>query len=596
MITIDLIPHNQLIQITTSSLEIEWTRIRRYFFENAAEVEAPSATSIRMPAWSFLAHRQGFGVILQQSRIEFNLAPAANELLQRAARTDRQFENTAFEDPVDESLILERLHAAGFTRKLTTFQLRNVCKLAMLPAGATFSVPGAGKTTEALAYYCLNREMGDRLLVAAPKNAFAAWEEQLELCFAKPPRPVRLVGGRENIERLLLDDPQVMLITYQQLPIVQSVLGNHMLRHPTFMYLDESHKVKAGHRGVQGSAVLALAHLPERKLILSGTPLPNSTRDLVPQFEYLFPEIKVDEHDVRQKIARIFVRTTKPELGLPPVERRHVPVGMRERQRQLYNLMRDEQARQLSGLNLADRSLLRHAGRSVVRLLQVTSNPALLAKQDTDFPTQLRDVLREGDGPKIEYACNRARQLARRGQKVIIWSNFVENVEIICSRLADLGADFIHGGVDAGSEEEEDTREFKIKRFHDDPNSSVLVANPAACAEGISLHTVCHNAIYVDRNYNAAQYLQSEDRIHRLGLSPSTSTLVEILYTPDSIDESVNRRLTAKVQRMAAILEDHSLNIEPVEVDLDHDGLDSDDIRDLLQHLRPNSGSDGLPL
>ncbi|HEY6385860.1 MAG TPA: hypothetical protein VIX91_09285 [Candidatus Acidoferrum sp.] len=30
--------------------------------------------------------------------------------------------------------------------------------------------------------------------------------------------------------------------------------------------------------------------------------------------------------------------------------------------------------------------------------------------------------------------------------------------------------------------------------FHDNPDVMVLVANPAAAAEGISLHSVCHRA------------------------------------------------------------------------------------------------------
>lgn len=42
--------------------------------------------------------------------------------------------------------------------------------------------------------------------------------------------------------------------------------------------------------------------------------------------------------------------------------------------------------------------------------------------------------------------------LPQRGEKVIIWSSFVQNVELIALRLSDLGAEFIHGGVDAGDE------------------------------------------------------------------------------------------------------------------------------------------------
>ena len=149
-----------------------------------------------------------------------------------------------------------------------------------------------------------------------------------------------------------------------------------------------------------------------------------------------------------------------------------------------------------------------------------------------------------------------------------------------------LGADYIHGGVEAGSEEEEDTREWKIKKFHQDEKSFVLVANPAACGEGISLHTVCHYALYIDRNYNAAQYLQSEDRIHRLGLSPDIITTVEILFSPDTVDESVRRRLVSKVTQMAKVLDDNSLNIEPFEPDLDSDGITADDAEDFINHLK----------
>ena len=162
----------------------------------------------------------------------------------------------------------------------------------------------------------------------------------------------------------------------------------------------------------------------------------------------------------------------------------------------------------------------------------------------------------------------------------------MENVELISSRLQDIGADFIHGGVETGSDEEEFTREGKIARFHSDEKSYVLVANPAACAESISLHTVCHHAIYVDRNYNAAQYLQSEDRIHRLGLSPETITTIEILCSPNTVDESVFHRLNSKIRKMAEILDDESIRIEPIILDIEEDGVDLEDARDFIRHLK----------
>ena len=67
-------------------------------------------------------------------------------------------------------------------------------------------------------------------------------------------------------------------------------------------------------------------------------------------------------------------------------------------------------------------------------------------------------------------------------------------------------------------EEELETRKYKIKKFKDKSSDCmVLVANYASCAEGISLHHACHNAIYIDRSFQADLYLQSIDRICRLG-------------------------------------------------------------------------------
>jgi SNF2 family DNA or RNA helicase len=263
---------------------------------------------------------------------------------------------------------------------------------------------------------------------------------------------------------------------------------------------------------------------------------------------------------------------------------------MNELQSKLYQLARSEAAREAE-LALRDRSRLRNLGRSIIRLLQLVSNPALVART-ADLPNEiLSEILAAEDSPKLQIACMRARELALSGRKVVIWTTFVDNVELLARRLADLGADYIHGGVDAGSEEEEDTREWKIKKFHEENRNWVLVANPAACGEGISLHEICHHAIYVDRNYNAAQYLQSEDRIHRLGLSKDQATTIDILCCPRSIDVSVNSRLITKVQRMANVLNDRDLHIDPVSFDPsaidDDESLDDEDVVSLMQH--PNN-------
>ena len=67
----------------------------------------------------------------------------------------------------------------------------------------------------------------------------------------------------------------------------------------------------------------------------------------------------------------------------------------------------------------------------------------------------------------------------------------------------------------------------------------VLVANPGACAESISLHKTCFDAIYYDLSYNCAEYLQSLDRIHRVGGSEDVEVNYYLLQYYNTIEAQI---------------------------------------------------------
>ena len=432
----------------------------------------------------------------------------------------------------------------------------------------------------------------------APKNAFAAWDEQLKECFPGEQREfVRLRGA--TIAKSLQDDPAFMLVSYQQVPRSRDLITQHLARHRVHVFLDESHRIKAGPSRQTANAVLSVSQLPVGKLVMSGTPMPQATDDLLPQFSFLYPEVQAAADTVIDRMRPIYVRTNKAELGLREPTLLSKSVSMTPLQRELYGYMKSEVARQ-AAVYLSDRGrgAFRSLGRSVTRLLMFVSHPALLSREiDVAHPGLLAAVVAEGKGPKLSYVLHRARELARAGKKVLIWSSFRHNVEYIAASLQDLGAVYIHGSVDAGDEDDDGTREGRIKLFHDDPNVRVMVANPAAASEGVSLHTVCHHALYLDRTFNAAHFLQSMDRIHRLGLPPDQETTIEIVECADSVDETVVLRLKPKINTMAAALNDTSLRIDPIPMDPQPSddeewsggGLDADDVHALLRDLRDDS-------
>lgn len=572
--------------------------IRRMLFDSSDDVIQEDGWRISLPWWNFIALRSrllavfnGYG-LAPDSGLE--LGEAAVNLLRQSKRSVEGYATAVNAKSIPEAELRRRLKEIGFARILSPEQLRNIGKIAAIPAGATFSVPGAGKTTEALACFFFKALERESLLVIAPKNAFAAWEEQIADCMPNLEASfVRLRGGRHNIARVLDDNPRFMLITYQQLARVSDLIVAHCAKVKSHVFLDESHRIKSGVEKQTARAVLTLAHLPVGKIIMSGTPMPQAPDDLVPQFAFLYPEIPATPETVVSLIKPIYVRTTKKELNLPHISRSVVRLPMAPLQWELYKLMKFEVAREAATvLGMRSKQAFRQLGRSVTRLLMFVSNPSLLSAEiGFAHPDFLREVLAEGEGPKMRYTLKRARALARNGHKVLIWSSFRRNVEYLAERLSDIGALYIHGGVDAGDEDDDETREGKIKLFHDDPNVLVMVANPAAAGEGVSLHRVCHHAIYLDRTFNAAHYLQSEDRIHRFGLQPDQETSIEIVVCEKTVDETVNERLLFKIGRMAEALEDSSLRPDPIPIDPqsieDFDeysaGLSLDDIQFLLK-------------
>ena len=98
----------------------------------------------------------------------------------------------------------------------------------------------------------------------------------------------------------------------------------------------------------------------------------------------------------------------------------------------------------------------------------------------------------------------------------------------------------------------------------------MALLNPHTLAESVSLHSVCHDAIYFEYSYNLVHLLQSKDRIHRLGLPGGQYTqyhFMELMYHADdgdwSLDEAVYDRLKEKEQIMYDAIENHALEVMP---------------------------------
>lgn len=582
----------------------------------------PHGKGFQVSTFGLLRSARELGVAIKQRGASVEYDEPVRALLAEYVGELEARESASSLTPVEEAEVRRLITAGGFLRTLKPAQMGNVGRLLALRHGANFSVPGAGKTATLLAIFAALRAMQtvEKLLVVAPKNAMIAWEDEIAACFGENAfRCRRLSGGQAGVSAGLEDDPDICFITYQLLPNVARTVGAWAHRNRAHVVLDESHRVKRGMMGVTARAALRLSASSRRRDILSGTPLPQSTEDLRPQFDFLWPGQRIlpepastspsdsDLAEIQDRVGPLYVRTTKKELGLKPPVVERVPVPLGPVQRELYELLRSEAKRRASGMSSVDRAFLRRLGRSVVRLIEAASNPVLLTQgvmleaddgqDDVSAEVSMRafDLIREfakREKPaKIVAATSLVKQSlgANVEAKVVLWTTFIQNIHTLASYLAEFNPVLLYGDVGTGDDEDPDTREGRIRQFHRDSTCRVMIANPAACGEGISLHTVCHHAIYVDRTFNAAHYLQSIDRIHRLGLSPTQETRVSILEASATVDARIATRLKSKIDVMSAILNDPglaALAYDPEDVEeLFPAGVEAADVEEIVEHL-----------
>jgi hypothetical protein len=332
--------------------------------------------------------------------------------------------------------------------------------------------------------------------------------------------------------------------------------------------------------------------------------MPQDANDMASQLGFLWPgqgyDLQIQRGvSPRQVLGNLYVRTTKQELGLTPAIRHFYDVPMANGQLALYGVVKNEILRQITkAMSNASPDFL-SARKSVMRLLQLSTNPTLALQAMTrdmrEISSGIADqVVEEGASQKMREVCAHARALAREGKKSVIWTIFTQSILDLERILADLNPVCLYGAVPSGEPSDPTTREGRLAKFHINPNCKVMIANPAAAGEGISLHTVCHDAIYLDRSYVSTHYLQSIDRIHRLGLKPGIDTNIHIYRTKapaglGSVDLSVSRRLAQKIHGLEHLLDDLDLRQLALDEDNADDPIDYDvdmqDLVDLVEEL-----------
>ena len=568
-------------------------------------IESPSPNRLKVPLSEFYAKRYWFTLNWLEHGNAIDTHESVAKALERLKATEITFLNLASRSYLNPSQgLMSEIDSLGLKRGLTEAQLRNIASMIESPSGANFSVPGAGKTATTLVLIELLRSRGtiDRAVVVCPKSAFEAWLEEPEKIFGK------------SISTAIYDGPiidpsaKILLVNFEKAesPSRRAIIRQWLAAGSGMLVIDEAHRIKRGSSGKRWSACMELSSVSKRVEILTGTPMPQSFADLRNLFSVSWRVVS-KSHLVDSKLSKLepgglFVRTTKSQLDLPEPNFIPVQISMGAIQSEIYSAITKSYVG-LFGLDASDQVTLRKKGRAIMTVLAASTNPALIRKDSKeDLANELRWPPAELGGnpdlvdalnsymsyeipPKYEWVSKFVASSAAKGRKVLVWSSFVGNLELMRKTLEPFDPAVIHGSVERMDREEE------LKRFRLDPSCSVLLTNPQTLGEGVSLHETAHDAVFVDRTYNAAQYLQALDRIHRLGLKDDVETNFYVLQSEGTIDKRVEVRLSAKIEILGKMLNDDGLKAMSLgDFDAESDlitslGLDELDVADLLKHL-----------
>jgi len=516
-----------------------------------------------------------------------------------------QFDN--FQEVLKETL----------TRKLYPLQLLSSFHMAFAQNSCNFAVPGAGKTSIVYGAYAFLKSLPkedprhvDKLLVVGPLSSFAPWENEFSECFGYKPNSFRMSGDsdisvKQKLEHLYSpNSPELTLIFHGGVDRFQNDILDFLKRNKTMVVVDEAHRIK-NPEGVWGRSVTEISKEAVSRVILTGTPVPNGYQDIFNLYKFIYPFkfkeiLKFHYHnledmtnnnspesqrvqELKDNISPYFIRIKKKDLKLPPIEEKYIPVEMDSHQREIYNFIESQYLPHFKENNSATvKDILNRA--KLIRLRQASTNPSLLSRTLRDslenneltgefdpnaiFTTDTDEFINDSEffNKIIKYPSVETPKKFRsilsllleeifpENGKVIIWTIFIQNAKELQSYLNQNG---IESKLLIGEIPQEE-REQTIKAFNDPSNNDfkVIIANPFSVAESISLHKGCHNAIYLERDYNCSNFIQSKDRIHRVGLDDNQLTKYFYILSKDSIDEVINNRLRLKIERMEEIIND----------------------------------------
>ncbi len=396
---------------------------------------------------------------------------------------------------------------------------------------------GLGKTVQTLALLQAQHEhsKGQTSLLIMPTSLIYNWE--LEASKFTPELKVLLYTGtnrEKNSEQFANYD--LVVTSYGITRIDIDILSNYYFN---YVILDESQAIK----NPDSLIAKCVQDLKSRyRLILTGTPLENSTFDLWSQLSFVNPGLlgtaKYFKNEFQIPIEKQgdIEKTRKLNVIIKPFimrrQKSQVAKDLPEKFESVkYSQMTIEQEKQYEEVKSHYRNqILDTIEKKGIKKSQLILLQGLTKLRQIANHPKMVDSEYEGDSGKLEDITYMIESAISEGHKVLIFSQFVKHLSIVRKYLEDQKADFAY--LDGGTKD----RQGQVEKFQNNEDIKVFLISLKAGGLGLNL-TKADYVFLLDPWWNPAIEQQAVDRAHRIGQEKTVFTYKFI--TRNTVEEKI---------------------------------------------------------
>lgn len=404
---------------------------------------------------------------------------------------------------------------------------------------------GLGKTVQTLALLLSEKQSGrGTSLLIMPTSLIYNWEMETAR-FAPEIKTFPYTGTQRNKDIRNFEKYDLVLTSYGIARLDYERLAGFFFN---YIILDESQVVKNPSSNI-ARAVRELKS--RRKLVLTGTPLENTTMDLWSQMTFINPGILGTQSYFRSEyqlpIERKNDESRSKKLGSiikPFVLRRHksqVATELPEKVENVqYSTMTVDQEKKYEDIKSYYREkILSHIDREGMNNSRFVILEGLTKlRQLANHPKMIEDSYASDSG-KMEDITHMLENAIAEGHKVLVFSQFVKHLVLVKSYLHSRQLDYTY--LDGSSTD----RKEQVERFNHDPSVKIFLISIKAGGLGLNL-TEADYVFILDPWWNPAVEAQAIDRAHRIGQKRKVFTYKFI--TRDTVEEKILRLQERKLK------------------------------------------------